>query len=266
MGGFAAGPGGVAARLQRRPLVIHEQNAIAGLTNRLLAPLASRVLAAFTGAFGSRPAEVTGNPLRPEIAALPPPAERFAGRAARLRLLVVGGSLGAAALNALLPQAIAMLSAVARPQVLHQAGERHADAARAAYAAAGVEAEIQPFLDDMVAAYAWADLVVCRSGALTVGELAAAGLPAILVPFPFAVDDHQTANARYLTDGGAALLAPQAALSAERLAGWLAEFAADAESGRARLLTMAESARALAHPDATAQVAAICLEEAGRES
>jgi UDP-N-acetylglucosamine--N-acetylmuramyl-(pentapeptide) pyrophosphoryl-undecaprenol N-acetylglucosamine transferase len=265
MGGFASGPGGVAARLLRRPLVIHEQNAIAGLTNRLSAPLAARVLAAFPGAFGARTAEVTGNPVRAEIAALPAPAERFAGRDGRLRLLVVGGSLGATALNGVLPQAIACMAAAARPQVVHQAGERHAETARAAYAAAGVVAEVKPFLDDMAAVYGWADLVVCRAGALTVSELAAAGLPAILVPFPFAVDDHQTANARQLTDSGAALLAPQAELSAERLAGWLAEFAADAAAGRGRLLAMAEAARVLAHPEATAQVAAICLEEAGRE-
>lgn len=261
MGGFVTGPGGIAARLKRRPLAIHEQNAVAGLTNRLLAPMAQQVLAAFPRSLAN--AEVTGNPIRAEISALPAPAIRFTGRGERLRLLVIGGSLGAAALNETVPQAVAALAPEARPDVLHQTGRDKLDATLGHYAKAGVEADVRPYLDDMAAAYAWADLVVCRAGALTVSELAAAGVGSILVPFPYAVDDHQTRNATYLSDRGAAKLLPQSEMNAARLAALLEPLAVDAAGERRRLLAMAEAARGLARPEATARVAEVCLQLAG---
>ncbi len=258
MGGYTAGPGGVAAWLLRRPLVIHEQNAVAGLTNRLLAGLARRVLVAFPGSFpAGRATTATGNPVRAEIAALPPPAERFAGRAGPLRVLVLGGSQGARALNELVPAALGLLAPAERPVVRHQAGERTRAVAEAAYARAGVAAEILPFIDDMAAAYGWADLVVARAGALTVAELAAAGVAAILVPFPAAVDDHQTRNARYLVDAGAATLCPEAALTPATLAAELRRH------DRALVLARATRARALARPEATADIVAAVLAAAG---
>jgi UDP-N-acetylglucosamine--N-acetylmuramyl-(pentapeptide) pyrophosphoryl-undecaprenol N-acetylglucosamine transferase len=206
-----------------------------------------------------------GNPVRSEIVALPAPAERYLGRDSRLRLLVVGGSLGAAALNRLLPEALARLPAKSRPWVRHQTGERNLEQALADYRSAGVEAEVSAFITDMDVAYGWADLVLCRAGALTISELAAAGLPALLVPYPHAVDDHQTANAGYLVTVGAARLLPQAGLGAEQLAGLLEEYAADAASGRGRLLQMAEAARSQARTTAAEQVAEICLHAAGVE-
>ena len=257
LGGFASGPGGVAARLLALPLVIHEQNAVAGLTNRLLARIANRVLEAFPGTFpAARGAVATGNPVRAEIAALPNPEVRLAGRDGALRLLVLGGSQGAGALNALVPAAAARLPG--RLAIRHQCGRAGFDATQAAYAAGGIAAEVLPFIDDMAAAYAWADLVLCRAGALTVAEVAAAGVGALLVPFPHAVDDHQTRNAGYLVERGAGRLLPQAGLDAERLAADLAALAED----RAGLLAMARAARAAARPDATALVAAHCLRAA----
>lgn len=252
-GGFASGPGGAMARLRGIPLLIHEQNAIAGYTNRILARLATRVCEAFPGAFpAARAALATGNPVRAEIAALPAPAERFAGRdAAAVRLLVVGGSQGALALNQLVPQALALLPEQQRPQVRHQAGGRMLDSAAEAYRQAGLAVQPEPFIEDMAAAYAWADLVLCRSGALTVAELAAAGVGSLLVPFPFAVDDHQTANGRYLERAGAARVLPQSTLTAQSLADELAPLLAD----RSRLLAMAEAARGLAQPQAALRVA-----------
>ncbi len=261
MGGFVAGPGGLGAKLLGLPLVIHEQNAVAGLTNRLLAPWARRILTAFPDVL--KRGEVVGNPVREEIAALPEPAARFAGRSGPLRILVIGGSQGAVALNRTLPEALGRLGTDWRPRVIHQAGEKNLEAARKAYAAAGVTADIRPFLVDMAEAYAWADLVICRAGALTISELAAAGAPAILVPFPYAVDDHQTKNAHYLADAGGALLAPQKALTAERLSGWIEEFTDDAANRRERLLRMAQSARAMARPAATDEVMRACLQLAG---
>ena len=252
LGGYQSFPGGLVAALLRRPLVIHEQNSIAGLANRVLAALAQRVLAGFPGAL--RSARVVGNPVRPEIAALPEPTARFAGRSGPLRLLVIGGSLGAKALNDALPAALALLPEQSRPVVVHQAGRQHADALRAGYAAAGVSAEAVAFIDDMAASYAAADLVVCRAGALTVAELSAAGIASILVPFPYAVDDHQTGNARYLSDAGAAILLPQKELSAEHLAQMLSGLS------RERLRAMAQIARRLALPGATAEVARECVE------
>lgn len=255
-GGFVTGPGGLAGWLSGRPLLIHEQNAIAGFTNKTLARFARRVMEAFPGSLPAGPKLLhTGNPVRAEIAALAAPAERLAGRDGPLRLLVVGGSLGAQALNERLPAALALLPEERRPVVRHQAGGAKQAEAEQAYRAAGVEAEVLPFIEDMAAAYAWADLVVCRAGALTVAELAAAGVASVLVPYPFAVDDHQTANAHYLADAGAAVLIQQRDLNAERLAGLLGDLAAD----RARLRSMAVAARALAKTDATEQVAAECL-------
>jgi len=261
MGGFASGPGGLAAWLRRVPLLVHEQNAVPGLTNRVLTRLATRSFEAFPGSFARGRATCVGNPVRPAIAALAPPGARAAGRSGALRLLVLGGSQGARALNEVVPQALARLVPGARPQVRHQAGPKLLDAARAAYAAAGVDAELSAFVDDMAAAYGWADLVVCRSGAMTVSELAAAGVAAILVPFPAAVDDHQTANARWLADAGAARLMPEAGLSAATLAAALVELGA-----RPALLAMAERARALAPADATAALLAACEALAGEAS
>ncbi|MBT8102673.1 MAG: undecaprenyldiphospho-muramoylpentapeptide beta-N-acetylglucosaminyltransferase [Gammaproteobacteria bacterium] len=261
MGGFVSGPGGVAAWLTRRPLVIHEQNAAAGLTNRLLARLARVVLQAFPGSFNaSVNAETVGNPVREDIAAIPRPTERYMNRQGPLRLLVLGGSQGALALNRTVPAALALIPAEARPDVRHQCGERTLDIARQAYADAGVEVELLPFIDDMAAVYGWADLVVCRAGALTVAELCAAGLPALFVPYPGAVDDHQTANAGPMTTAGAAAVIQESDLTPELLANMLREWLRSRET----LLGRAEHARALATPNALNRITELCLEQAGR--
>jgi len=251
MGGFAAGPGGAAAWLKRVPLVIHEQNAAAGLTNRLLARLATVVLQAFPQTF--RNGHTVGNPVRAGFAELPPPRQRLA-HAGSARVLVVGGSQGARALNTIVPQALALMPAAQRPAVRHQAG-RTMDVAQAAYAAARVEAEVEAFITDMPSAYASADLVICRSGASTIAELSAAGCASLLVPFPFAVDDHQTANASYLSEAGAAVMIPESDLSPERLATALQALLAD----RAGLIRMAEAARAKAWSRATDDIVAALL-------
>lgn len=259
MGGFASGPGGMMARWLGVPLVVHEQNAIAGMTNRWLSRFADRTLQAFPDTFApDRRATVVGNPVRRAIAALPPPERRWTERSGPSRLLVLGGSQGARALNQMVPQALALLAGSERPEVWHQAGGQLHEAATAAYAAAGVTARLTPFIDQMAEAYAWADLVLCRAGALTVAELAAAGVGALLVPFPFAVDDHQTVNARFLERAGAALLRQQGDLTAETLAALLREWLGD----RDRLLTMATAARRLARVDAAERVALACLEQA----
>lgn len=255
-GGYAAGPGGLAAWLRRLPLLVHEQNSVAGYTNRVLARRARRVLSGFPDVLPR--AEWVGTPVRDEIAALPEPAERWLSRSGPVRLLVLGGSLGAKALNEALPAAMAALPPEKRPRVLHQCGRGHEQATADAYAKLGVEADVQAFLDDMAQVYAQADLVLCRAGALTIAELAAAGVGAILVPFPHAVDDHQTGNARFLVERKAAQLMPQTELSAPRLAEVLADLIED----RSRLLAMAEAARRCARADAAAVVARICLEEA----
>ena len=251
LGGFVSFPGAVMARLARRPLLVHEQNSVAGLANRVLARIADRVLTGFPDTLPR--GEWCGNPLRAEICALPAPAQRFKDRSGPLRLLVLGGSLGAAALNEQVPRALARLAAPERPLVRHQSGEQHLAALQANYARAGVAAECTPFIDDMAAAYAWADLVICRAGALTVAELAAVGVASILVPFPHAVDDHQTRNARFLADAGAAILLPQERATAE-------ELALLRTLTREQLLQMAERARALAKPEATNTVARTCME------
>ncbi|MCM2311218.1 MAG: undecaprenyldiphospho-muramoylpentapeptide beta-N-acetylglucosaminyltransferase [Steroidobacteraceae bacterium] len=260
-GGFASGPGGVAAWLLRRPLVVHEQNAVAGLTNRILARLADRVLEGFPGSFGrSVTAEHVGNPVRPEIAAVPPPERRFAAREGRARLLVFGGSQGAARLNAVVPAALAELPATLRPEVIHQTGRNGHDETVAAYQSRGIEADVRPFIDDMAGAYGWADLAVCRSGALTVAELAAAGVPAVLVPFPAAVDDHQTRNAEHVVRAGAAVLLPERELTPVSLAATLRTLL---EAGRPRFAQMAAAARGTAITDADERLADACIAAAG---
>ena len=256
MGGYVAGPGGLAAWLLRRPLLVHEQNRVAGFTNRKLAALARRVLAGFDGVLPQ--AQWVGNPVRAVIGALPPPAQRMADRPGAPRLLVLGGSLGARALNLAVPQALARLEPGQRPEVLHQCGSRGLDEARAAYAQAGVEARVVAFIDDMADAYGWADLAVCRAGALTLAELSAAGLGALLVPFPYAVDDHQTRNAEVLAAVGAAEIMQENALDNQQLAQRLAALLGD----RTALLAMAEAARTLAKPDAAQVIARACTEVA----
>lgn len=250
MGGYVAFPGGLMSVPAGIPLILHEQNAVAGLTNRLLAPLADRVFMAFPNAL--RHGEWCGNPLRDAFAKVPAPRERYALRTGPLRVLVVGGSLGARALNELVPDAVAQLPAAQRPEIVHQAGAAHIEALRARYAAHGIAAQCVPFIDDMASAYAQADVVICRAGAMTVSELAAVGVASLLVPFPHAVDDHQTANARFLSEHAAAVLMQQADLDAPRLAAWLAA------QSRENLAHMAEQARLLARTDAAARLADAC--------
>jgi len=254
-GGFASGPGGLAARLLGKPLVIHEQNAVAGTTNTILEKLATRVLEAFPNALAK--GEHCGNPVRGEISALEAPQTRLSfTEGQRPRLLVLGGSLGALAINQVLPEALALLDENQRPTVVHQSGEKHLETTRQVYSDAGVTAEVVAFVDDMAAAYGAADFVVCRAGALTVCELTAAGLGSVLIPYPHAIDDHQTANGRWLADNGAALMIQQKELKASTLATLLEGLFADTQ----RLVSMAVAARALALPDAVKTVADVCEE------
>jgi len=253
MGGFAAFPGGLMAYVMRKPLLIHEQNSVAGLTNKTLSHFASRVLSAFPAAFGTK-ATLVGNPVRKEITQVAAPESRMQTRSGPLRLLVVGGSLGAQALNQVLPTALATIAMAQRPQVVHQAGEKHITALKAHYEQAGVKAEALAYIEDMAAMYSWADIVICRAGALTIAELSAAGLASVLVPFPHAVDDHQTSNARYLADADAAILVSQSTFTAEKLAELIQSLS------REQCLSMAIKARALGKPEATASVANICME------
>lgn len=260
MGGYTAFPGGMMASLMNKPLVIHEQNSVGGLTNRVLACLADRVLVAFPQAFTQkrdRPipcrtvkTEWVGNPVRGDIMATAGDAR--AHRSGPLRLLVVGGSLGAQALNDTVPRALALLPAEQRPQVVHQSGRQHLDTLRANYAAAGVDADVRDYIEDMAAEYRACDFAICRAGAMTVAELACAGVPAVLVPFPFAVDDHQTGNAEFLSEAGAAWLMQQKDMSADKLAALIGGL------DRTTLTALSDKARALAKPDATAQVADVC--------
>lgn len=254
LGGYASGPGGVASRLLGIPLVIHEQNAVAGTTNRILSRFATRVLQAFPGAFPS--ALVTGNPVRQEITALPGPLERGLGQGENIRLLVLGGSLGAQAINELVPAALAILDQGQGFDVRHQCGRRHEQATIDAYLKAGISTRVEPFISDMAAAYGWADFIICRAGALTVSELAAAGVGALLIPFPAAIDDHQTRNGAWLVQGGAAMLVQQRDLDAGKLAAILKGIRAN----RQQLLELAVNARKLGITDASARVADICLE------
>ncbi|MGQ7275386.1 undecaprenyldiphospho-muramoylpentapeptide beta-N-acetylglucosaminyltransferase [Marinobacter sp. V034] len=259
MGGFVTGPGGVAAWLTRTPLLVHEQNAIAGMTNRILARFAKTVMEAFPGSFGKQMVtRCTGNPVRQDLASLPEPAERLGGRSESLRLLVLGGSLGAQAINTTLPQALALMPEESRPTVRHQCGTRNLEDARRSYQDAGVEVSLEPFIEDMAEAYGWADAVLCRAGALTIAELCAVGLGAILVPFPHAVDDHQTQNGQQMVRAGAAILIPQNQLNADVLAETLATLTGD----RNRVIALAQAARSLARADATERVVNYCLEAA----
>jgi UDP-N-acetylglucosamine--N-acetylmuramyl-(pentapeptide) pyrophosphoryl-undecaprenol N-acetylglucosamine transferase len=263
MGGYITFPAGLMTALSGRPLVLHEQNSIAGLANKVLAKVAKRVLVAFPNALPH--GEWTGNPIREELARAIAPKARYTQRSGPLNVLVVGGSLGAAALNEVVPRAVALLAPNERPRIVHQAGAKHIEALRENYAAAGLqtddgeqpEVELVPFIDDMTSAYAKADLVICRSGAMTVSEISAVGVAALFVPFPYAVDDHQTTNAAFLADNGAALVVQQRDLSAEKLADWLRSQTRDS------LAEMAERSRSLAKPDATEQVAQICATVAG---
>jgi len=259
MGGFVTGPGGVAAWLLRIPLLIHEQNAVPGLTNRILARFASRVMVGFPVAFGAKVKVIeVGNPIRDYLVKIAEPAQRFAKPRTRLRVLVVGGSLGAKVLNDRVPEAIAMMPADRQPDVWHQTGQRNYQEAQSAYAAHGIQARVVPFIDDMAVAYAWADLVICRSGALTISELSAVGIASILVPYPYAVDDHQTRNAHVLVEQHAAILIPQEDLSVERIKDELSRLSQQPE----KLLSMAMAARCLAQPHAARRVADLCLEVA----
>jgi UDP-N-acetylglucosamine--N-acetylmuramyl-(pentapeptide) pyrophosphoryl-undecaprenol N-acetylglucosamine transferase len=250
LGGYVAFPGGMMASLLGKPLALHEQNAIAGLANKVLAGVSDKVMVAFPDALSK--AEWTGNPVRADIASIAAPQERFRGRQGPLRILVVGGSLGAQALNDAVPRALALLGE--RPSVVHQSGEKHLETLRANYAASGVQGELVAFIDDMARRYAEADLVICRAGAVTIAELSAGGMASVLVPFPFAVDDHQTANARFLADRGAAILLPQTELTPERLAALIRKM------DRTALLQMARNARGLGKPEAAKVVAERCME------
>lgn len=257
-GGFTSGPGGMAAWMTRRPLIIHEQNAVAGTTNRLLSRLATAVITGFDQVLPR--AHHLGNPVRSAIEHLPEPAERWSERAGQpLRILVLGGSLGASALNTLLPEALSRLPADGAVEVRHQCGPRHAEKTAALYARAQVKVRLQAFIDDMAEAYGWADLVICRAGALTVSELMAAGVAALLIPLPHAIDDHQTCNAAVLAGAGAALSVPQRDLTPEKLA----ELLAGELSDREQLLQMAIKARQLHRADAASRVAEL-IEEHSR--
>ena len=256
MGGFASGPGGFAAWLLRKPLIIHEQNSVAGLTNRLLAVLAREVLEAFPGSFsaGVR-TRLVGNPVRPDIVALPDPVDRLSAHEGKLRVLVLGGSLGAKVLNEIVPRAAAMLPPEQRPEIWHQAGAATFAVAKEAYEHAGIEARLDRFIDNIAEAYGWADTVICRAGALTISELAAAGLGAVLVPYPSAVDDHQTSNAGYLVKAGAAVMIPQHELTPKALAAEIENLMAN----RQLVMDRAIRARTVARPKATCEVAERCL-------
>lgn len=252
MGGYITMPGGLMAAILRRPLVIHEQNSIAGMSNKVLAKLSTRVLSGFPDVL--KGTQWCGNPVRADIAAVAEPQARFANRSGKLNVLVVGGSLGAQALNEALPKALAMMSEAERPNVLHQTGKKHFETVQKSYEQSGMQADVRAFLDDMANQYANADVVICRAGALTIAELAAAGVASVLVPFPHAVDDHQTYNARFLSEQGAAVLLPQTELNAEKLAQLLREL------DREKLKAMAIAARGLAKPEATQSVVNVCKE------
>ena len=253
MGGYISFPGGMMAVLAGCPLVVHEQNSVAGLANRVLAKVATRVVSGFPEVLPK--AEWLGNPVRAPIAELPEPILRFAGRPveAPLNLLVLGGSLGAAAINDIVPKGLALIDEAVRPRVVHQAGVKHLEQLQKNYADAGVHGNCVAFIDDMAGAYEWADIVLCRSGALTVAELAAAGVASILVPFPHAVDDHQSANAKFLANAGGAIVLPQNEMTPESVS-------LIRNYSRGQMLEMAQRARALAKPDAAEAVARVCAQ------
>lgn len=255
MGGYITFPGGIVAKLAGRVLVLHESNSVAGSANRALASIARKTLTGFPNTM--KGAEWVGNPIREAFDALAAPSQRYEQRQGRLSILVVGGSLGAAVLNEVVPEALALMPVDSRPHVIHQAGEKHLADLQRRYAMAGVDADVRAFIDDMPTVYAQADLVICRSGAMTVSELAACGVAACLIPFPFAIDDHQTANARFLADANAAILLPQAQLNPTDLALMIQSLS------RVDLKAMAVRAHELAKPHATRRVAEVCAECAG---
>jgi len=260
MGGFVSGPGGIAAWLMRIPLCIHEQNAVAGLTNRLLAPFSHTVMAAFPNAFkASLVVRITGNPVRNEILNVQTVKSQTKPQSeSSIRLLILGGSLGARVLNEIIPETLAILPDDVKFEVRHQTGEKLFNEAELRYKSFNITAKLVPFIDDMAEAYSWADVVICRAGALTIAELTAVGVASILVPFPYAVDDHQTANARYLSDSGGAIICQQSDLTKEKLANWLSEFF----HSRHRLQEMANVAKEQSKPQATQQVSELCMEAA----
>lgn len=259
MGGFAAGPGGLAAWLGEVPLIVHEQNAVPGMTNRLLSHCATKLCISFPDTLSDQHPILTGNPVRADLLNLPLPAIRYQGRKAPLRVLVLGGSLGAQALNSVLPEVLASMPVVDRPEVWHQTGEKHLKETQELYEQAQINAKIVPFIDEMKEAYLWADYVICRAGAMTIAELTAVGLPAILIPYPHAVDDHQTVNAALMVNAGAAVLIPQQHLRADTLSEAMKQF-----NTIEACLKAAEKARAVAKPHATRDVVALC-EELSRE-
>jgi len=258
MGGFASGPGGIAAWLLRVPLVIHEQNAIFGMTNKILSRFSKKVLVSFPDLVKNDDKHLvfTGNPVRSEILEIAEPKERWQQRVGSLRLLVLGGSRGALIFNNTIPKAIAQLPVSQRPDVWHQSGKDYAELTSENYAKYGLKAKVEPFINDMAQAYGWADLVIARAGALTVAELTSAGLPALLIPYPYATDDHQSQNAAFLVNNNAAIMLNQTELNHEVLAKVLLELI----NSRPRLLDMAKSARKLSQYDATANIVKHCQE------
>lgn len=258
MGGYVAFPGGLVSAIRRVPMVVHEQNAVAGTANRWLARVASKVMTGFPGSLPG--AVVVGNPVRADIATIEPPAQRYAARTGPLRILVIGGSLGALVLNTIVPKALQQMDATQRPEVRHQSGEQHLNALQAAYDQAGVQAECVAFIDDMAQVLAWADVVICRAGAMTVSEVAAAGVAALFVPLPHAIDDHQTANARYLSECDGAWLQRQSDFNHDWLAQWLGN------QNREALSKVAQHAYQHARPDATGHIADACVQAAGGAS
>lgn len=259
MGGFVSGPGGLAARLIQIPLVIHEQNSIPGLTNRLLSKIAQKVLVAFPTVFNDKVKAInTGNPLRADFSLFAEPEQRLKAHPDSVHLLVIGGSLGASVLNDIVPGVLAQFEITGRPQIWHQTGKKHLDHTKSNYHNAKVDARIEAFIENMSEAYGWADIVLCRAGALTISELAAVGIASILVPYPFAVDDHQTKNAQYLVESGAAELIQQVDLTQEKLFSVLGLLCGQKD----KLLHMAQQAKKLARPNATQIVADYCLEVA----
>ena len=255
MGGYITFPGGLVTKLLKRPLVLHEANSVAGSANLALAKIAMRTLTGFPNTMAH--AEWVGNPIREEFEHIAAPQLRYEQRQGPLSILVVGGSLGAAALNEAIPAALALLPKEARPKVIHQAGDKHLLELQNRYAKLGFEADIRPFIDNMPTAYAQADLVICRAGAMTISELAACGVASCLIPFPFAIDDHQTANAKFLADADAAILLPQQYLNPQDLALMIQNL------NRTDLKEMALRAHALSKPHATQRVAEVCADCAG---
>jgi len=258
MGGFASGPGGLMAYLMGKPLLVHEQNAIPGLTNTLLAKMAGTVMESFPDSFKTKKSvQLIGNPVRANIMQIKTPAERLSGRANEINILVVGGSLGAAALNNTVPEMKSLIEDKSAINIWHQTGERNLDEAKEVYRKFEVEARIDAFINNMAEAYEWADVVICRSGAMTVSELAIAGVASILVPYPYAVDDHQTANANHLVENGAAILIQQKELTAESLKETVMSLT------REKILSMSQAAQKCARPDAAEKAAQLCLQAGG---